>query len=228
MDYANAGIAADFLGRAKVPSVRPRVLLADDHALLLGAFEKLLAGECDVVGQASDGRALVAAAETLKPDLVVLDISMPLLNGLEAGRQIKQKLRHVKLVFVTMNEDPDLAAEAFRVGASAYLLKRSAASELTTAIREVMQGRSYVTPLITGDLVASLMQTNSQKPGHELTSRQREVLQLLAEGRSMKEVASVLNLTPRTVAFHKYRMMEQLKVKSTAELIQYAVKHHIV
>ena len=208
--------------------MRPRVLLADDHALLLGAFEKLLAGECDVVGQASDGRALVAAAETLKPDLVVLDISMPLLNGLEAARQIKQKLRRVKLVFVTMNEDPDLAAEAFRVGASGYLLKRSAASELTTAIREVMQGRSYVTPLITGDLVASLMQTNSRKPGHELTSRQREVLQLLAEGRSMKEVASVLNLTPRTVAFHKYRMMEQLKVKSTAELIQYAVKHHIV
>jgi DNA-binding NarL/FixJ family response regulator len=204
------------------------VLLADDHALLLGAFEKLLAGECDVVGQASDGRALVAAAETLNPDLVVLDISMPLLNGLEAARQIKQKLRHVKLVFVTMNEDPDLAAEAFRVGASGYLLKRSAASELTTAIREVMQGRSYVTPLITADLVASLMQASSQKSGPELTPRQREVLQLLAEGRSMKEVASVLNLTPRTVAFHKYRMMEQLKVKSTAELIQYAVKHHIV
>lgn len=204
------------------------MLLADDHALLLGAFEKLLAGECDIVGQASDGRALVAAAETLKPDLVVLDISMPLLNGLEAARQIRQKLRHVKLVFVTMNEDPDLAAEAFRVGASGYLLKRSAASELSTAIREVMQGRSYVTPLITRDLVASLMQANSQKSGPELTSRQREVLQLLAEGRSMKEVASVLNLTPRTVAFHKYRMMEQLKVKSTAELIQYAVKHHIV
>jgi DNA-binding NarL/FixJ family response regulator len=220
---------ADLLGRAKVRSVqRPRVLLADDHALLLGAFEKLLAGECDIVGQACDGRALVAAAETLKPDLVVLDIAMPLLNGLEAGRQIKQKLRHVKLVFVTMNEDPDLAAEAFRAGASGYLLKRSAASELSTAIREVMQGRSYVTPLITGDLVTSLMQAHSPRPGHELTGRQREVLQLLAEGRSMKEVASVLNLTPRTVAFHKYRMMEQLKVKSTAELIQYAVKHHIV
>lgn len=228
MDYGHAGIAADFPGRAKVLSVRPRVLLADDHALLLGAFEKLLAEECDIVGQASDGRALVAAAETLKPDLIVLDISMPLLNGLEAGRQIKQKLRHVKLVFVTMNEDPDLAVEAFRIGASGYLLKTSAPSELSTAVREVMQGRSYVTPLITKDLVASLMRTNSSKPGHRLTPRQREVLQLLAEGRSMKEVASVLNLTPRTVAFHKYRMMEQLKVKSTAELIQYAVKHHIV
>ena len=207
---------------------RPRVLLADDHALLLGAFETLLAGECDVVGQASDGRAVVAAAEALKPDVIVLDISMPLLNGLEAGRQIKQKSRHVKLVFLTMNEDADLAAEAFRSGASAYVLKRSAASELGTAIREVMQGRSYITPLITEGLVASLMSVDEHKPDVELTPRQREVLQLLAEGRSMKEVAVVLNLTARTVAFHKYRMMEQLKVKSTAELIQYAVKHHIV
>jgi DNA-binding NarL/FixJ family response regulator len=206
----------------------PRVLLADDHALLLGAYEKLLAGECEVVGQAQDGRALVAAAERLRPDLIVLDIAMPILNGLEAGRQIKQKLRDVKLVFLTMNEDADLAAEAFRSGASGYLLKRSAASELLTAIREVMQGRSYVTPLVTEGLVESLIHDHTRKPSHELTARQREVLQLLAEGRSMKEIASVLNLTPRTVAFHKYRMMEQLRVKSTAELIQYAVKHHIV
>jgi DNA-binding NarL/FixJ family response regulator len=205
----------------------PRVLLADDHALLLGAFEKLLAEDCEIVGQVSDGRALLAAADTLKPDVIVLDISMPLLNGLEAGRQIKQKQRNVKLVFLTMNEDTDLAAEAFRSGASAYVLKRSAAAELLTAIREVVQGRSYVTPLITEGLVGSLLQPD-EKSSSELTSRQREVLQLLAEGRSMKEVASVLNLTPRTVAFHKYRMMEQLKVKSTAELVQYAVKNHIV
>ena len=207
---------------------RPRVLLADDHTMLLGAFEKLLSAECEIVGQVTDGRALVEAAERLKPDLVVVDISMPLLNGLEAGRQIKQKLRSVKLVFLTMNEDADLAAEAFRLGASAYLLKRSVASELTTAIREVMQGRSYITPLVAGGLVESLQRADEGTPAHELTSRQREVLQLVAEGKSMKEVASVLNLTPRTVAFHKYRMMEQLKVKSTAELIQYAVKHHIV
>jgi len=208
---------------------RPRVLLADDHALLLGAFEKLLADECDVVGQVSDGRALVAAAEDLKPDVVVLDISMPLLNGLEAGRQIKQKLKKTKLVFLTMNEDADLAAEAFRSGASAYLLKRSGASELAMAVREVMRGRSYITPLVAEGLVGSLLHPDEHhKPAHELTPRQREVLQLLAEGHSMKEVAGVLNLTPRTVAFHKYRMMEQLKVKSTAELIQYAVKHHIV
>jgi len=203
----------------------PLVLLADDHVLLLGAFEKLLAADCAIVGQVSDGRALVAAAEQLKPDVIVLDISMPVLNGLEAARQIKKKLANVKLVFLTMNEDADLAAEAFRAGASAYLLKRSATSELPAAIREVMQGRSYITPLVADGLVGSLMHDAAP---HELTPRQREVLQLLAEGRSMKEVGSVLNLTPRTVAFHKYRMMEQLKVKSTAELIQYAVKHHIV
>jgi DNA-binding NarL/FixJ family response regulator len=207
---------------------RPRLVLADDHTLLLGAFEKLLSEECDIVGQVSDGLALVDAAEKLKPDVIVLDISMPLLNGLEAAKQIKQALRSIKLVFVTMNEDPDLAVEAFRSGASAYLLKRSAASELSTAIREVMRGRSYVTPLITEDLMGTLMNGEERHLGQELTPRQRQVLQLLAEGRSMKEVASLLNLTPRTVAFHKYRMMEQLKVKSTAELVQYAVKHHIV
>jgi len=204
------------------------VLLADDHTLLLGAFEKLLSPECDIVGQVSDGRALVAAAEKLNPDIVVLDISMPLLNGLEAGRQIKQRARDVRLVFLTMNEDTDLAAEAFRSGASAYLLKRSATSELLTAIHEVMRGHSYITPLITEGLVGALMHGEDRAPGQELTPRQREVLQLLAEGRSMKEVAGLLNLSTRTVAFHKYRMMEQLKVKSNAELVQYAVKHHIV
>ena len=207
---------------------RPRVLLADDHTLLLGAFEKLLSDECDVVGQVSDGRALVAAAEELKPDIVVLDISMPLLNGLEAGRQIKRTMPATKLVFVTMNEDTDLAADAFRAGASGYLLKQSATSELMAAIRQVMEGRSYVTPLITEGLVGSLMHHDESAPANELTPRQREVLQLLAEGHSMKEVASLLSLTPRTVAFHKYRIMEQLKIKSSAELVQYAVKHHIV
>jgi len=206
----------------------PRVLLADDHDLLLGAFAKLLEGECEIVGQVSDGRALVSAAERLKPDIVVLDIAMPLLNGLEAGRQIKRTQRHVKLIYLTMNEDADLAAEAFKLGASGYLLKRSAASELATAIREVMLGRSYVTPLVTEGLVDALQTSGKQGPAQELTDRQREVLQLLAEGHSMKEVAGLMSVTPRTVAFHKYQMMKQLKVTSTAELIQYAVKHHIV
>jgi len=201
------------------------VLLADDHVLVLGAFEKLLSDECHIVGRVSDGRALVEAAERLKPDVIVLDVSMPLLNGLEAARQIKRKLRNVKLVFLTMNEDALIAAEAFRAGASAYLLKRSEVSELAAAIRAVMQGRSYITPLVADDLVHTLMQPEVPQ---ELTPRQREVLQLLAEGRSMKQVGSVLNVAPRTIAFHKYQMMKQLKVKTTAELIQYAVRHHIV
>ena len=207
---------------------RPRILLGDDHALLLGAFEKLLSGEFDVVGQATDGRALVAAADRLKPDVVILDISMPQLNGLEAGRQIKQKHKDVKLVFVTMSEDPDLASEAFRLGAVGYLLKRSAASELITAIREVVHGRSYITPLITNDLIGTLLRPQAHTGLRELTPRQREVLQLLAEGRTMKEIAAVLDISPRTVAFHKYEMMVHLKVTTTAELVQYAVKHHIV
>ena len=204
-----------------------RVLLADDHTLLLGAFEKLLASECDVVGTVSDGRALVLAAQRLKPDVVVLDIGMPLLNGLEAARQIKAQLPATKLIFLTMNEDSDLAAEAFRAGASGYLLKRSATAELLTAIREVVGGRSYVTPLVTAGLVGSFMQPQEKKP-LQLTARQREVLQLLAEGYSMKQAADMLNVTPRTVQFHKYTMMRQLGIKSSAELIQFAVRQHIV
>jgi DNA-binding NarL/FixJ family response regulator len=206
----------------------PRVLLADDHKLLLGALEKLLAPECEIVGTVADGRSLVVEAQRLTPDVVILDIAMPLLNGLDAGRQIKQLCPHAKLVFVTMNEDSDLAAEAFRAGASAYLLKRSAASELMLAVREVMQGRSYITPLVTAGLVGSFIDASGRKPSHELTPRQREVLQLLAEGHSMKQAAAVLNVTPRTVAFHKYRMMEQLNLRSNAELIQFAVNHHII
>ena len=207
----------------------PRVLLADDHRLLLEAFEKLLAGECEIVGQVADGRELLAAAENLKPDLIVLDISMPLLNGLDAGRQIKAKLRDVRLVFLTMNEDADIAAEAFRcgrVGVSAEAVGRLGTEDGDT--RGHAGAVWYITPLMTGSLVGSLMHGVPDKPAHELTSRQREILQLLAEGKSMKEAASTLNVAPRTVAFHKYRMMEKLGVKSSAELIQYAVKQHIV
>ena len=208
---------------------RPSVLLADDHTLLLEAFQKLLAEDCEVVGMVADGRALIAAALKLRPDVVVVDVAMPLLNGLDAARQIKQLLPETRIVFLTMNEDPDLAAEAFRAGASGYLLKRSAASELLTAIREVVQRRSYVTPLVTEGLVGSMMHgADSQRPAKQLTARQREVIQLLAEGHSMKEVAAILNIATRTVAFHKYRIMEQLQIKTTAELIQFAIKHHIV
>lgn len=207
---------------------RPRVLLADDHDLLLGALEKLLADDCEIVGQVSDGAALCAAAEALKPDVIVLDVAMPRLNGLEAARRIRQSLRNIKLVFLTMNEDADIAAEAFRAGASGYVLKRSAPGELLTAIREVMQGRSYLTPRMTKDLMDALLSSDEPKDTDELTTRQREILQLIAEGRSMKEIAAVLDITPRTVAFHKYRLMQQLHVTSTAELVRYAVTHHIV
>lgn len=207
---------------------KPRVILADDHTMLVEAFEKLLSPECEIVAKVADGRALVAAVQTHHPDVVVLDVAMPLLNGLDAARQIKQIDRSVRLVFVTMNEDPDLAAEAFRAGGAAYLLKRSAGSELLTAIREAMKHRSYVTPLVTEGMLGALMHSTPDAGARQLTSRQREVLQLLAEGKSMKEVGSILNVTPRTVAFHKYRMMEQLKIKTNAELIQYAIRHNLI
>jgi DNA-binding NarL/FixJ family response regulator len=207
---------------------KPRVIIADDHTMLVEAFEKLLSPECDVVAKVADGRALLTAVNELRPDVVVLDLSMPLLNGLDAARQIKQSHPTVRLVFVTMNEDPDLAAQAFRIGGAAYLLKRSAGSELLTAIREAMRHRSYVTPLVTEGMLGSLMHAQSEPSTPQLTARQREVLQLLAEGKSMKEVASILNVAPRTVAFHKYRMMEQLKIKTNAELIQYAIRHHVI
>jgi DNA-binding NarL/FixJ family response regulator len=206
---------------------KPRIIIADDHTLLVEALEKLLAPECDVVAKVADGRALLTAVRELHPDVVVLDVAMPLLNGLDAARQIKQMDPSVKLVFVTMNEDADLAAETFRIGGTAYLLKRSAGSELLTAIREAMKHRSYVTPLVTQGMLGSLMHSTAG-PARQLTTRQREVLQLLAEGKSMKEVASILKVTTRTVAFHKYQMMEQLKIKTTAELIQYAIRQHVI
>lgn len=206
---------------------RPRVLLADDHKLLLEAFTSLLEPECEVVGTAGDGRAVVAESKRLRPDIVVLDISMPGLNGLEAGRQIRAAVPETRLIYLTMNEDPDLAAEAFRLGASGFLLKSCAASELFRAIQEVLKGRSYVTPRSTGGMVSALV-AGRRSGANRLTQRQREVLQLLAEGRSMKEVGLILGLTPRTVAFHKYQMMERLEIRTTAELIQFAIRNHIV
>jgi DNA-binding NarL/FixJ family response regulator len=206
--------------------MRPRILLADDHAMLLDAFRALLEPEFEVVGTATDGRQLLEEFSRLKPDVVVIDVGMPLLNGLDAGRQIKALQRSVKLIYLTMNPEPDLAGEALRLGASGYVLKSSAASELKQAIHEALRGRSYITPLITQDLDGLMLEQRERPP--ELTARQREVLQLLAEGRSMKEAAAILSVTPRTVAFHKYRMMEQLHLKTSAELVHYAVKHGIV
>jgi DNA-binding NarL/FixJ family response regulator len=185
----------------------PRILIADDHTLVAEACKRLLDSEYDVVGTVSDGRALVRAAAELKPHLIIIDVAMPLLNGLDAGQQVKEMIPAVKLVFLTMNHDADLAAEAFRRGASGYLLKTCAASELAIAVREVLRGKSYLSPMIARDTVHFLLQQDRKmiEEAERLTERQREVLQLLAEGKCMKEVACVLNLTTRTVAFHKYR-----------------------
>ncbi len=166
---------------------QPRVLLADDHRLLCEAFTKLLEPHCQIVGTVGDGRALLTAAKNLVPDIVVLDIAMPLLNGLDAARQLRKSMPGVKIIFLTMNEDPDLVAEAFRIGANGYLLKNSATTELVQAIQKVSQGHSYVTPLATQGNVGALQKSDGSTVKFELSSRQREVLQLLAEGKSMKE-----------------------------------------
>jgi DNA-binding NarL/FixJ family response regulator len=206
-----------------------RVVIVDDHTLLTEAFKRLLEPECDVISVYDDPRVFLREVSQLRPDVAVLDISMPSLNGLDAARELRRLLPGTRIVFLTMNEDPDVAAEAFRLGASGYLLKRSAAWELPSAVREVMSQRYYITPLLTRDLVGSFVHPQeSRKPLHQLTPRQREVLQLLAEGRSMKEAAGILNVSPRTIAFHKYRMMEQLRVQSTAALIQFAVREGLI
>lgn len=208
---------------------RTRVLLADDHLMLVEALKKVLEVDYDVVGAVGDGLALLNAAEKLQPDVVVLDIAMPLLNGLDAARQLRNNLPALKLIFLTMNEDPYLVGEAFRCGASAYLLKQGAALELTRAIADVLKGKTYVTPCIAGGLAnISLLDPETREHAPQPTARQRQVIQLLAEGRSMKEIADLLHITMRTVASHKYRVMEILQIKTSAELVRYAVKHRIV
>ena len=206
-----------------------RILLADDHAFLLQACRIMLQADYDIPAVFTDGRALLEAAPALKPDAIVLDIGMPLLNGLDAARALKKLIPRVKLIFLTMYADPDLARAAISAGASAYLLKTSAASELTKAIQAAFKGRVYVTPAIARSMKDSLIRNPEVKHvSKELTPRQREVLQLLAEGRPMKEAAYILNVSTRTIAFHKYRMMENLGLKSSAELIQFAVSQHLV
>jgi DNA-binding NarL/FixJ family response regulator len=208
---------------------RTRILIADDHTLVAEGCVKLLEPEFEILATVRDGLELIQAAEKMKPDVIIADISMPMMNGLDACEQIKQKMKTVKIIYLTMNEDKDLAAEAFRRGASGYLLKSSAAAELSVAVRAVMRSKSYVSPLITRDLVGLLIESDRKDPGHErLTERQKQVVQLLAEGRSMKEVASVLNITTRTVAFHKYRIMGLLGLKNNAELVQYAIRKHLI
>jgi DNA-binding NarL/FixJ family response regulator len=209
--------------------IRPRVLLADDHQMLAEALKSVIEPRCEVVGTVSDGRALLEAATRLQPDIVVLDIGMPQLNGLDAGRQLKQALPNTKLIFMTMLEDPYLVGEAYRAGASAFLLKEAAVSELTEAIDRVLKGGTYTTPSAAEGLTnISLRDPKNREHAPQPTSRQREVIQLLAEGHSMKQVAAELKITTRTVAGHKYAVMELLQLKTNADLVQYAIEHGII
>jgi DNA-binding NarL/FixJ family response regulator len=200
---------------------RPRVLLADDHRIVLEGLRNLLEDKFEVVGMVGDGRALVHEAKELDPDVIVVDISMPLLNGIEAVQQIQKAGSRAKIIFLTMHPDITYATRAYEAGASGYILKHSAPSELITAIRDALQGKVYFSS-----------QISPARPGTgsltRLTPRQREVLQLIAEGKSAKEIASILNISPRTAEFHKYRIMQELNLSTNAELVQFAIKHGIV
>jgi len=202
---------------------RPRVLLADDHAIVVEGLATLLKDEFELVGTVNDGSELVSSARRLQPDVIVADIAMPVLGGLEALRRLKTIKTDAKIIFLTMHADAELATEAFRAGASGYVLKNSAGEELITAIREVVKGQTYLTPLMTKDVIAKLSEPGlAAEP--KLTERQRDVLRLIAEGRRMKEVAAALGLSTRTVETHKYEMMRALGVESTAELVRYAIQ----
>jgi DNA-binding NarL/FixJ family response regulator len=208
---------------------RARLVIADDHVLLAEACTKLLEPEFEVVAVVNSGHALLEAGARLRPDVAIVDIAMPDLNGLDAGQQLKLLVPSIRLVFLTMNLDAQVAAEAFRRGAAAYVVKNSASLELIAAIREALRGKSYLSPLITEDTVNFLLRSGKSLDREKrITSRQREVLHLLAEGMSMKQIASALHLKPGTVAFHKYRVMEHLGLRTNTELLQYAIKHHLV
>ena len=207
----------------------PSVILADDHPLIMDALRNLLEPEFEIVGMFTDGQSLIEAAPALNPNVIVLDIGMPTMNGLSAGERLKKLMPRVKLVYLTQNQDQDIAKEAFRFGASAYVVKTSAASDLVGAIREAVRGGFYVSPLVTKGIVGPVMHTLKKgKRKNRLTLRQKEVLQLLAEGHSMKGAAFILNVSHRTVAYHKYTMMDHLSIRSSAELIEYAMKRSLV
>lgn len=209
---------------------KPRVLLADDHSLVLEGFRRILEDQCELVGMVEDGRALLEAAQKVGPDIVILDVSMPLLNGIDAAMKLKKVQPSVKIIFVTMHSDADYVRSAFEAGASGYLLKRSAVDELEHAIRTVWSGHTYITPLIAKDLLDVLLTAGSKQPQQKrtLTFRQREVLQLLAEGKTAKDIALRLKISTRTVEFHKAQIMEQLNLRTTADLIRYALTHGVL
>ena len=208
---------------------RISILVADDHTMVCEGLKRMLEPEFEVIACVQNGRALVKAATNMKPDLVLVDVGMPMLNGLDAARELKKLMPRLKLIFLTMNPDPDIASEALRVGASGYLLKNSEAEELLKAVREAIRGTSYVTPQIRAAMAESFIRDpkSLDRPKH-LSARQREVMQMLAEGRRMQEVADVLHISRRTVRFHKQQIMEELGIKSNAELVQYAIKHAMI
>jgi len=212
-------------------SHRPRILIADDHKLMAELCQKILESEFDVVGTVGNGRELLHTAVKVKPDVVLLDIGMPVLNGLDAGKQLRNLLPTVKLVYLTMVTDPDVALEAFHRGASGFLLKTCAAAEMVSAVRAALRGNSYLSPDLK-EKITPLPRRQKYKSivpeGNPLTERQREVLQLLAEGRAMKEIGDILDVSAKTVAFHKYRIMEVLGATNNAELVRYAIRNHIL
>jgi DNA-binding NarL/FixJ family response regulator len=207
---------------------RARVLLADDHQIVSEGLRSLLETEFEIIGTVSDGRALVEAARQLRPEVIVVDISMPLLNGIEATRQVKRESPQTHVIVLTMHADATYATRAIEAGAAGYVLKHSATAELVTAIREALQDRAYVSPRLATVSQRVLIDPWQSPADPPLTPRQREVLQLLAEGYSAKEIAAILGISPRTAEFHKYRMMEMLKVQTGAELIRYAIRHGII
>jgi len=208
-------------------SNRLRVLIADDHGVVAEGLRSLLEKRYDVIGIVGDGRELLDKAPELKPDIIVLDIGMPLLNGLGAAERLKSTLPQVKLVFLTMNDDPNLAAAALNLGAVGYVLKHAAASELLTAVSEVLQGRAYITAKLRSENW-TVHESRARQFSKELTPRQRDVLQLLAEGRPMKEVADILKVSEKTVMFHKYHIMHTFNLKNNADLVLFALKHHLI
>lgn len=207
---------------------KPRIVVADDHALVLEGFCRLLDSDFELLGTADNGRQLIDLAERLRPDVILLDISMPQLNGIEAARQISKALPRTKLVFLTVHSEPAYIAEAFRAGANGYVLKSSGPAELNACLREVLNGYSYVTPLVTQHVVTALLEQKPDPGGPALTPRQREVLQLVAEGRTAKEVAGLLNISVKTAEFHKSSIMGKLGLRTTADLVRYAIDHSIV
>ena len=207
---------------------KPRILLADDHTLVMEGFKKLLEPEFEIVGMVSDGRKLLQLAPVLRPDAVLLDISMPNLNGLDAGRQLKQLLPELKLIVLTVNDDYELAMHALREWASGYLLKTSVRSELIKALTTVLKGEKYFSPVFAKRQMEEFVRNPFSNRIKHLTVRQREVLQLLGEGRSMKEAAAELQLAARTIAFHKYRIMEDFGLANNSELLRFAIKQRVV